>query len=67
MICLVWEWGSFGTLSLDFPVLAEEERLFGGPGLRRGFQVCLASGQALALALATAAGHCTPASLHSYA
>lgn len=39
MICLVWEWGIFGTLSLDFPVLAEEERLFGAPGPRRGFQV----------------------------
>ena len=39
MIGLVWEWGIFGTLSLDFPVLAEEERLFGGTGSRRGFQV----------------------------
>lgn len=27
----VWEWGVFGTLSLDCPVLAKE-RLFGGPG-----------------------------------
>lgn len=25
MICLVWEWGIFGTLSLDFPVLSEKE------------------------------------------
>lgn len=39
MICLVWECEIFGTLSLDFPVLTEEERLFGGPGPRRGFQV----------------------------
>lgn len=29
---LFWEWGVFGTLSLDFPVLAKDERLFGGPG-----------------------------------
>lgn len=26
MIGLVWEWGIFGTLSLDFPVLVKEER-----------------------------------------
>lgn len=39
MICLVWEWGIFGTLSLDFPVLTEKERLFGRPGPRSGFQV----------------------------
>lgn len=39
MIGLVWEWGIFGTLSLDFPVLAEEERLFGGPSPTRGFHV----------------------------
>lgn len=57
--------GNFGTLSLDFPVLVKEERLCGGPGPRRGFQVCPGSGKALALA--TAAGHCTLASLHSYA
>lgn len=46
MICLVWEWGSFGTLSLDFPVLAEEEIVWGTrpqkglpgvPELRAGF------------------------------
>lgn len=47
MICLVWEWESFGTLSLDFPVLVKEKRLFwgtrprqgllGAPGLREGF------------------------------
>lgn len=45
MICLVWEWGIFGTLSLDFPVLAEEEIVWGNrpwkglqgvPGLRAG-------------------------------
>lgn len=65
MICLVWEWGIWGTLSLDFPVLVKGERLFGGPGPRRGFQVCPGSGQALALA--TAAGHRTLASMHSYA
>lgn len=58
MICLVWEWGIFGTLSLDFPVLAEEERLFGAP---EGASRCLGSGQALALATAT--GHCTLACL----
>lgn len=25
-----WEWGVSGTLSLDFPVLAEEESVWGG-------------------------------------
>lgn len=29
MIGLVWEWEIFGTLSLDFPVLAEEEIVWG--------------------------------------
>lgn len=43
MICLFGEWGTFGTLSLDFPVLAKDKRLFGGQG----------SGQALASATAT--------------
>lgn len=62
MICLVWEWGIFGTLSLDFPVLAEEERLFGGPGPGRGSKVCLGSGQALA----TEAGHHILAIPYSY-
>lgn len=62
MICLVWEWGIFGTLSLDFPVLAEEERLFGGIGPGRGSKVCLGSGQALA----TEAEHHILDSLYSY-
>lgn len=26
---IVWEWGGSGTLSLDFPVLAEEESVWG--------------------------------------
>lgn len=26
---IVWEWGGLGTLSLDFPVLAEEESVWG--------------------------------------
>lgn len=26
---IVWEWGVSGTLSLDFPVLAEEESVWG--------------------------------------
>lgn len=26
---IVWEWGISGTLSLDFPVLAEEESVWG--------------------------------------
>lgn len=34
MICLFWEWGIFGTLSLDFPVLVKGERLFGGEASR---------------------------------
>lgn len=59
MICLVWEWGIFGTLSLDFPVLAEEDCL--GPQAPEGASRCLGSGQALALATAT--GHCTLACL----
>lgn len=29
MIGLLWEWGTCGTLSLDFPVLAEEEIVCG--------------------------------------
>lgn len=64
MICVFWEWGIFGTLSLDFPVLAVNKRLLGGPGPRRGFQVPgLRAGFGLGL------GHSnrTLVSLHFYA
>lgn len=46
MICLVWEWGHYGTLSLDFlcwpriEILGETKfykRLPGMSGLRTGF------------------------------
>lgn len=46
MICLFWEWGILGTLSLDFHVLAKDEIVWGTR--------YLGSGQALALATATA-------------
>lgn len=53
MIGLVWEWGIFGTLSLDFH--AGCGRLFWGTRSQKGFQVCLGS----------AVGHCTLARRHS--
>lgn len=57
MIGLLWEWGTCGTLSLDFPVLAEEEIV--GPGPRESSQV-----PSSVQALTTSAGHCILASLH---
>lgn len=44
MICLVREWGIFGTLSLDFPVLAEEEIVW-GPRPQKGLPGAWAQGR----------------------
>lgn len=41
---LGWERGISGTLSLDFPVLAKEERLLGRPRSGRGCQLRAGSG-----------------------
>lgn len=57
--------GNFRTLSLDFPVLSKEERLFERPCSGGGCQLRPGSGQALALA--RAATHCVLASVRSRA
>ena len=58
---IVWERGVSGTLSLDFPVLAEEECL-GAQGLGGGGFRC-PPGSAPTSALAAAAGCCALAGL----
>lgn len=57
---IVWEWGGLGTLSLDFPVLAEEE--CSGDQACEGAFRC-SPGSACTLALTAAAGCCALAGL----